>query len=981
MFTRYLLGLNKRIAEDLDFDPADNKAQRALTMLAAVFAEQGTRAIERSEAEGLINPLVPTVGFANSLYRALVTTGLLIESPGWWNQTHGERISIAFERFADHLIASHLLDVHVDSDQPYIAFGAGGGLAFLASPDSHVPSGLLEAMFIQVPERTGAELFSFMPALSASTRGASAFLDSLVWRRSDSFSKDTRSVLDDLVRRPGNELGHEVLETLLTVATIPEHPFNADYLDDVLRRYDLADRDAIWATYLHNSYGTRGAIDRLLDWATTLQSSTTDDLEDEVIDLYSIALAWMLTTSDRFVRDRATKSLVAVLSRSLPATMRLVARFAHVDDPYVKERVYAVAYGVAMRSYDSAGVGQLATLVYDLIFSSGTPPPHILLRDYARGVIERALYLGAAVDIDKTLVRPPYRSTWPHIPTATELESLAPPSRGLNSGWSDPDRSKHLIYGSVMSLDFARYVIGTDHPMREWLSHRLKDAPWRSPADRMAALESALNASAREALAELSEAEGLVPLWLAFYDRDMNVSKSTFVTRGAPGMATSERDYEQAVSRVEDARSRFRSTVNAAQSEEYSSIVQARDADDDYFDSGIIQRYVLWRVFDLGWTVERFGRFDSSLSHRFQGRNADKPERIGKKYQWIAYHEILAYISDHYQYRDRYEEGQDAHHYRGPWQTWCRDIDPSSTLLSVPTGDPPRGDVATWWAGALYSSWHAQLDRREWLTKRDDIPDVNEILRVVRPSDGSRWINVRAMLDWRQFELPDEDEHEMDRREVWIHATGYFVDASAAVDFVTWFPGADFGNDRMPQPPTANQLFFGEHGWSPAFTETFATSLKASTPTFRDGVTCPTGVRVTAVEYQARGSEFDCSVRDNYSLSVPPPALIQALGLRWSGHGADFVDQSGNLAAFDPTAHEYGPAGLLLREDLLGDYLEREGLALVWTVNGEKLTAAPGRDWRWDGILHFSGAYRYASKHVTGELAFREEPSVPDEGQ
>ena len=99
--------------------------------------------------------------------------------------------------------------------------------------------------------------------------------------------------------------------------------------------------------------------------------------------------------------------------------------------------------------------------------------------------------------------------------------------------------------------------------------------------------------------------------------------------------------------------------------------------------------------------------------------------------------------------------------------------------------------------------------------------------------------------------------------------------------------------------------------------------------------------------------------------------------------GADFVDQSGNLAAFDPTAHEYGPAGLLLREDLLGDYLEREGLALIWAVNGDKLTAPPGRDWRWDGFLHFSGAYRYASEHVTGGLTFRfrEEPSAPDEGQ
>ena len=984
VFDRYLQGLNERIAKDLDFNPADNKTLEALMLIAGVLAKRDTRVAARSEIEGLVNPLAPAVGYTNSLYRALVSTGLLIEDPGWWNQARGESVSIAFERFADHLIASHLLNAHVDADLPHVAFHAGGGLAFLGNPDdpdSYVPSGLLDAMFIQVPERTGEELFSLVPALSGSRRGVSAFLDSLVWRSSDSFSDATRTVLDNVVGDLGSTLGHEVMEALLTVATIPEHPFNARYLDDVLRGYELADRDAVWSTYLHDSYGAHGAVDRLLDWATTLQPSNTDALGDEVIDLYSIALAWTLTTSNRFVRDRATKSLVSALSGSIPATVRLVARFSRVNDPYVEERVCAVAYGVSTRSYDPESVGQLATLIYDLIFSSGTPPPHILLRDYARGVIERALHLGAAIDVDEMRFRPPYQSTWPHIPTESELGSITQRSYSTDSRWGDPERSKHLIVGSVMSLDFARYVIGTDHPMREWLSHRLEDPPWRSPDDRMAALKAALNASATEALAELLEAERRAPLRFEFLDQAGNVSGSSFLARGTSGLATSEQDYERAVRGIEDARGRFQSALSKAQRDEYLSILEARAADNDNFDSGIIQRYVLWRVFDLGWTVERFGRFDLGLSQRFQGRNADKPERIGKKYQWIAYHEMLAYISDHYQYRERYDDRQDAHSYRGPWQIWCRDIDPSSTLLSVPTGETTHSDVATWWAREQYSSWCAQLDRQKWLRKRNDIPSVNEILRATHPSDGSRWVHLRAMLAWRQSEPPDVDEYEMDRREVWLHATGYLVDASAAADFVAWFPGADLGNDRMPQPPTANQLFFGEHGWSPAFTETLARSLNASTPTFRDAVTCPTGVRVTEVEYQARGSGFDCSVRDNYSLSAPHPALIQALGLRWSGRGADFVDESGHLAAFDPTAHEYGPAGLLLREDLLADYLEREGLALVWTVNGEKMTGAPGRDWRWDGFLRFHGAYRYTREHVEGDISFLLESPAPGEEQ
>ena len=53
---------------------------------------------------------------------------------------------------------------------------------------------------------------------------------------------------------------------------------------------------------------------------------------------------------------------------------------------------------------------------------------------------------------------------------------------------------------------------------------------------------------------------------------------------------------------------------------------------------------MLSRVFELGWTSERFEEFDSNLQS--SGREANKAERIGKKYQWIAYHEMLAFVAD-----------------------------------------------------------------------------------------------------------------------------------------------------------------------------------------------------------------------------------------------------------------------------------------------------------------------------------------------
>ena len=82
------------------------------------------------------------------------------------------------------------------------------------------------------------------------------------------------------------------------------------------------------------------------------------------------------------------------------------------------------------------------------------------------------------------------------------------------------------------------------------------------------------------------------------------------------------------------------SRLTEAHKLELESILQAKTEGSPRFDMRAIQRYVLWRVFDLGWTIERFGEFDR-FSIGDHGREANKPERMGKKYQWLAYHEIL----------------------------------------------------------------------------------------------------------------------------------------------------------------------------------------------------------------------------------------------------------------------------------------------------------------------------------------------------
>jgi hypothetical protein len=61
-------------------------------------------------------------------------------------------------------------------------------------------------------------------------------------------------------------------------------------------------------------------------------------------------IGMFLTTPHRFVRDWVTKGLISLFTNRLPLLQQVLETFTGVNDPYVSERLFAAAYGCAMRS-------------------------------------------------------------------------------------------------------------------------------------------------------------------------------------------------------------------------------------------------------------------------------------------------------------------------------------------------------------------------------------------------------------------------------------------------------------------------------------------------------------------------------------------------------------------------------------------------------------------------------------------------------
>jgi len=761
-------------------------------------------------------------------------------------------------------------------------------------------------------------------------------------------------------------------DVLLTLSVVPGHPFNAEFLDKNLRRLKMPDRDAWWSTYLHRAWGAESAVDRLIDWAAS--PDRVASLDDASVDLYATTLAWMFTTSNRFLRDRATKTLVSLLTGRVEAARRLVERFADVDDLYVAERIFATAYGVAMRSRDAQLVGALATTVFEKVFAPDTTRAHVLLRDYARGVVERALSLGAAVGFDPVRARPPYRTSWPQVPSEDDVRRLRPDwSKGAR-GNGEVEWSFNSIGSSIFSGDFAHYVIGET---TNWTSLPLDDPPWHFPARPEALLEALIRefsdeegrASSAYLDAKLQYDELLGP----FISQWFQEHKAEPTDRNEQ-LEQLEKDLplevRDADSRMEDTFQAFLAALTQEHRDRYEVIQTARETFDasrhpPRFDRTQVQRYVLWRVFNLGWTTARFGFFDR-FSFRDEGRDAHKPERMGKKYQWVAYHEMSAYIADHFQYREHYSEETGDQRYEGPWQEWWRDIDPSCTLRA--TKEETELDERSWWEPRRYTSWETPNEPGAWVALHEDLPSPAELLLVTQPPSGPRWTNMDAFFRWQQPVPPDKDRSDVDKREVWFMCHAQLLAAADVDTFMQWAETVDLWGRWMPEPPQVHKMFLGEHGWAPA-------SKYFERQYTRDGVwdrpkNCPTLIRAFGVDYVQEGSNFDCSVDEGFSIRLPASDLIVPLGVKWTGRSGDFVDERGALAVQDPTAHRAGPAALLVREDRLRDFLQRQNFGLCWTVVGEKRVICARHD-EHVGVLELAGAYRLTASGLTGFLKCR----------
>lgn len=668
------------------------------------------------------------------------------------------------------------------------------------------------------------------------------------------------------------------------------YPLNSDFLHTLLMSFRLSERDYYWTKYINEIFYDES--NRLMQLVKMYSSGQSIQMSKEQARQLLILCGWLLSSSNRMLRDYTSEAMIEILRNEFDLCIVILKAFEKVNDPYIIERLYGVVFGACCKRRRKGNTVYiaLAEYVYSTIFDQEFIYPDILLRDYARLIIERFLWENPDYNgcIVHEKIIPPYKS-FP-IEQIDEDYINKKYDGGLWQIKSSMSFEGHGMYG-----DFGRYVF-----------------------------QSALK----------------------YFDVD------------------EDEMYKQAMSFI---------------------------------------------INDLGYTNE----LDKGNNHWGYDRSETKKvERIGKKYQWIAMHNILARVSDQCDIDTDYSE---TPKFEGPWEPFVRDFDPTLNFKLTKSDEIPIFDEISELKKATRDE-HLKVDVSnidsvsEWLDSDGIFFAEMPKALILSDSNGTQWIRLSNYICSGREQLKAE------RLLTWSWLYAYFVTEEQFEQFqVAATDRVDFSSSKgIGLDPQSYSVFNREYPWSPScdllnksssvesgvvlnmpeekeveqevlnveFLEQYLKSLDAdSNQVFSDQelnqhlfkkeiVRKPVLKQIGEIIHASINlvweSEYDASKDNTLSMNVPCPMLIEQLHLHQADIDGLYYDSNEKIAAFDLNISQK-ESGVVLRKDLLDAFLKKNNLNLIWFVRASKELHS-GEDL---GILRYgdrSGAYFYNGTEITSNI-------------
>ena len=925
IFSQYYKTLDKQFAHNSADYKHRKVVSRAIELLAIPIFEAKHNLLKLQDAESLLLQSFPT---CNNLLADLIDNNVLLKAKPQYRDEDEDYVIFSYQRIGDYIIAKEIVKKYTEWEAFVNCIYSDQRLRAIIVDQAWAYKGILDALAILLPETYGHELTGCIPHLKKKDICQSysqvlyyiseAEINSLTWRSIDSIDRDNiRSFLNsDQCRVQSYDWYHKLAE----LSVIVNHPFNADYFHALMMRNTMKERDGKFQFFFNECAGYDDnhcalPLRRLIDWAWS--EDISDKADRESARLAAIMLCWLLSSTHIKNRDEATKSLVNLLTEKVDVLIDTMHSFEEVDDMYIYERLYAVAYGVALRTSSGDGLSSLARYVYEHVFKHNNPPKDVLLRDYARNIIEYACYKVDLSGVNMTKVRPPYSSVLPDWPEDDSIEYL------------------HVDY---------------DDPQYEEKHGSEQNMIWESVKGGLADFWNKLALPAIEGFCPISIREEKA------FAKAERMFKGSLKTCARLYSESKARDYRSDSNRKKtDSLDSLRKTLYEAlermlskeQLEAIHSImipykIKQMELSRSYFKrfpAEGVRNWVVKRAYELGYDSELHGQYDHLATEGTFRHSDNRIDRVGKKYQWIAFHEVMGILADNFKYEDRYaNNGQGGYEiFHGPWQAFLRNINPS--MISRATSDNLYSDddqsrikPAEWYDEESFDNWNYPDTDMEWASMTKDLPDPRSLIQKI-DDNGTEWLTLNNSRSWDEPKCIGKEkyQHNLLKHEVSLFADAILVrkedleDAISDLSDRNLWDGIEFGDDSW------QYLVNREKYWSPAYKDVYRNRNE-----WNNDASWLSVPFIYSCEKACGHIEGDKSgTIDSYS--IPCRCLFDGLGMGYCSKDGLFIDQDNQIIAIT-----YGYDQILVRKEPLLRYLAENNLAIVWIVRGEKRVYVSG---------------------------------------
>ncbi|MGR3857180.1 AVAST type 2 anti-phage system protein Avs2 [Chryseobacterium indologenes] len=987
VFNYYIDSVYHKISSKAEYRLRPKIVWQAIKVFSKACSNKNRRQIKLNEVLQLFKS-----NFADTpnLLMDLIEEGIFIKSlPGYYHDENGkyvkddsEQLYFAYERLGDFLIADYKLQAFKDSDDVIRAFAENGKFDKYINNFHYNERGLLEAFAVILPERFSLELYEvynwvFQKYFILNEKKENvlisedweincsdindAFLKSLKWRKITSIDDDKITEYLDSKEFNLTVVYSHYLYIIFQLSCIPLHPMNGDRLHKILLSYTMPDRDSFWQhfiiEYSDANFGDGDLpVKRLLDFAW--QSGISSQLNDETCRLLGQTLAWILATTDTILRDKVTKALVNLFEEKPFVLMEILKSFQKVNDLYILERLYAVTYGVVLRTNSDEGVQKFAQHAFDQVFKSGRVPTHILLRDYARNIIEYAVYKGLKLKCKLELIRPPYKSKIPKLPTDEEIEKYQ--IHYKSSKFEKSPKLSRLFskpYYSTMDDDFGRKEIAgfidDFYPISYTKEPDYKIFIRKANKMQKTVLKVYSNIINHIVKLETNDYQLKLQLGEKKYKEQLERAKKQ-------PKKLLDKSEELSVFQKSDLEFLKNDIVPYLEVKERLKSIWGYT---NTLDSRPFRRWIVERVHKLGYTIKKHGQFDLYYS-KFDGSDYRYHiDRIGKKYQKIAMYEIFAIIADNFKINTG---SRKFDYFQGAWQNYLRDIDPAFILLEkdseVEENIEEIESVKMWYDDKPYLYWN--IPSPEWSVSLDDLSNINDII-LKKDDDGVEWIHLQIYSKLTEPKLFGEDKYDRERKELSYFIQGYIIKKAEKNKLLKFLDESNLRQISLPENnSSSSSLINREKFWSPADkyeTKNYDRRVWQSV----DGTECKLMVSTTG----AKGLLEEDKSEANEKYNIPCKFIFEGLNLKYSPKDGDFTNDSGEMVVTNS-----GPEGVLIKKDFLLDYLKKKNLDIIWSVTVDKNAKLDKRFMGKYLFGRFSGIYSVTqNREVVGNIKLNEQ--------